>query len=171
MRFLKLSPILIIFFALFPFKNFVSAEVKNSKDYKVLSTDNKQLSIKNVEYYLKQGDNSIENSEFEKAKESYLSARKLATQLASFYSDLNKAFIGVDARIPNEMQKKGKKTLQILAKSNSRLAALYVRNKKPEVAVPLLIENIRIMSPNSKEGKEAYELLKQLGFVETTFKG
>ena len=68
MRFLKLFPILIIFFALFPFKNFVSAEVKNSKDYKVLSTDNKQLSIKNVEYYLKQGDNSIENSEFEKAQ-------------------------------------------------------------------------------------------------------
>ena len=171
MRFLKLFPILIIFFTFFSFKNFVSAEIKNSKDYKVLSTDNKQLSIKNVEYYLKQGDKSIENSEFEKAKQSYLSARKLATQLASFYSDLNKAFIGVDARIPNEMQKKGKKTLQILAKSNSRLAALYVRNKKPEVAVPLLIENIRIMSPNSKEGKEAYELLKQLGFVETTYKG
>ena len=171
MRFLKLFPILLIFFTFFSSKNFVSAEVKTSKDYKVLSTDNKQLSIANVEYYLKQGDKSIENSEFEKAKESYLSARKLATQLASFYSDLNKAFIGVDARIPNEMQKKGKKTLQILAKSNSRLAALYVRNKKPEVAVPLLIENIRIMSPNSKEGKEAYELLKQLGFVETTYKG
>ena len=171
MRFLKLFPILFIFFTFFSSKNFVSAEVKTSKDYKVLSTDNKQLSIANVEYYLKQGDKSIENSEFEKAKESYLSARKLATQLASFYSDLNKAFIGVDARIPNEMQKKGKKTLQILAKSNSRLAALYVRNKKPEVAVPLLIENIRIMSPNSKEGKEAYELLKQLGFVETTYKG
>ena len=171
MRFLKLFPILFIFFTFFSSKNFVSAEVKTSKDYKVLSIDNKQLSIANVEYYLKQGDKSIENSEFEKAKESYLSARKLATQLASFYSDLNKAFIGVDARIPNEMQKKGKKTLQILAKSNSRLAALYVRNKKPEVAVPLLIENIRIMSPNSKEGKEAYELLKQLGFVETTYKG
>ena len=171
MRFLKLFPILFIFFTFFSSKNFVSAEVKTSKDYKVLSVDNKQLSIANVEYYLKQGDKSIENSEFEKAKESYLSARKLATQLASFYSDLNKAFIGVDARIPNEMQKKGKKTLQILAKSNSRLAALYVRNKKPEVAVPLLIENIRIMSPNSKEGKEAYELLKQLGFVETTYKG
>ena len=171
MRFLKLFPILFIFFTFFSSKNFVSAEVKTSKDYKVLSIDNKQLSIANVEYYLKQGDKSIENSEFEKAKESYLSARKLATQLASFYSDLNKAFIGVDARIPNEMQKKGKKTLQILAKSNSRLAALYVRNKKPDVAVPLLIENIRIMSPNSKEGKEAYELLKQLGFVETTYKG
>ncbi len=171
MRFLKLFPILFIFFTFFSSKNFVSAEVKTSKDYKVLSVDNKQLSIANVEYYLKQGDKSIENSEFEKAKESYLSARKLATQLASFYSDLNKAFIGVDARIPNEMQKKGKATLQILAESNSRLAALYIRNKTPEVAVPLLIETIRIMSPESKEGKAAYKTLIKLGFVETTFKG
>ena len=84
---------------------------------------------------------------------------------------MNTAFKGVDARIPNEMQKKGKETLQILAESNERLAALYIKNKKPEVAVPLLIEIIRILSPSSQEGKEAYRTLIQLGFVETTYKG
>ena len=120
---------------------------------------------------MKKGDNSIKNGDFDKAKESYLDARKLATQLASFYSDLNKSFIGVDARIPNEMQKKGRAALQILAESNGRLASLYIRNEKPDVAVPLLIETIRIMSPNSPEGKEAYKTLIQLGFVETNYKG
>ena len=124
-----------------------------------------------MEYYLKKGDNSIKNGDFDKAKESYLDARKLATQLASFYSDLNKSFIGVDARIPNEMQKKGRAALQILAESNGRLASLYIKNEKPDVAVPLLIETIRIMSPNSPEGKEAYKTLIQLGFVETNYKG
>ena len=69
------------------------------------------------------------------------------------------------------MQKKGKETLQILAETNTRLAALYIKNKKPDVAVPLLIENIRIMSPNSTIGKEAYKSLIQLGFVETNYKG
>ena len=69
------------------------------------------------------------------------------------------------------MQKKGKASLQILAKSNSRLASVYIRNKKPEVAVPLLIETIRIMSPDTKEGKAAYNILLKLGFVETNFKG
>ena len=69
------------------------------------------------------------------------------------------------------MQRKGKAILQILAESNKRLAALYTKNEKPEVAVPLLIENIRIMSPNSSEGKDAYERLIQLGFVETKYKG
>ena len=124
-----------------------------------------------MEYYLKEGDEFIENGDFEKAKDSYLDARKLAKQLASFYSDLNSSFKGIDARIPIEMQRKGKQTLQILAKSNERLVSLYLKTEKPEVAVPLLVETIRIMSPNTSEGKEAYERLIQLGFVETEYKG
>ena len=110
MKFLKLIPILLIFFGNFPYKNLVHAEVKNPKDYKVLSNDNKKLSISNVEYYLTQGDEFIKNGDFEKAKDSYLDARKLAKQLASFYSDLNTSFKGVDARIPKEMQSKGTAT-------------------------------------------------------------
>ena len=171
MKFLKLIPILFIFFGNFPYKNLVHAEVKNPKDYKVLSNDNKKLSISNVEYYLTQGDKFIKNGDFDKAKDSYLNARKLAKQLASFYSDLNTSFKGVDARIPKEMQIKGKETLQILAESNKRLASLYIKDEKPDVAVPLLVETIRIMSPNSKEGREAYERLIHLGFVETKYKG
>ena len=171
MKFLKLIPILFIFYGNFSYKNLVHAEIQNPKDYKVLSNNSKKLSISNVEYYINKGDKFINNGDFDKAKEYYLDARKLAKQLASFYSDLNSAFKGTDARIPKEMQRKGKETLQILAESNKRLATFYIKNEKPEVAVPLLIETIRIMSPNSQEGKEAYERLIQLGFVETKFKG
>ena len=171
MKFLRLISVLFIFMGVFPYENLVRAESKNTKDYKVLSITNKNLSIANVKYYLKQGDKSVNKGDFDKAKDSYLDARKLARQLASFYSDLNKAFIGVDARIPIEMQRKGKAALQILAESNERLAAYYIKNEKPDVAVPLLIETIRIMTPNSPEGKEAYKKLIQLGFVDTEYKG
>ena len=164
MKFLKIIPILFIFFGNFPSKNLVHAEIKNPNNYRVLSNGSKKLSVSNVEYYIKQGDNFIKNDDFEKAKDSLINARKLAKQLASFYSDLNTAFVGIDARIPIEMQSKGKET-------NERLATLYIKNGKPDVAVPLLIENIRIMSPNSKIGKEAYKKLIQLGFVETKYKG
>jgi hypothetical protein len=171
MKFLKLITILLILFGNLPYKNLIHAEDKNPKDYKVLSNESKKLSISNVEYYLEQGDKFIKNGDFDKAKDSYLDARKLAKQLASFYSDLNTSFKGVDSRIPREMQIKGKETLQILAASNERLASLYIKDEKPDVAVPLLVETIRIMSPNSQEGKEAYERLIQLGFVETKYKG
>ena len=171
MKFLKLIPILFIFFGNFNYKNIVHAEIKNPKDFKVLSNDNKKLSVSNVEYFIKQGDKYIKKGDFDKAKDYYLDARKLAKQLASFYSDLNSSFKGIDARIPTEMQKKGKQTLKILAESNDRLATLYIEDEKPEVAVPLLVETIRIMSPNSQQGKEAYERLIKLGFVETKYKG
>ena len=171
MKFLKLISILFLFFGNVPYKNEVQAEIKNPEDYKVLSNDSEKLSISNVEYFIKQGDKNIKNGDFDKAKNYYLDARKLATQLASFYSDLNSSFKGIDARIPNEMQRKGKQTLKILAESNERLATMYIKDEKPEVAVPLLVETIRIMSPNSQQGKEAYERLIKLGFVETKYKG
>ena len=171
MKFLKIITLLFVFFGYIPNKNLVHAETKNPIDYKALSNSSKKLSVSNVEYYINQGDKFIKKGDIDKAKDSYLDARKLAKQLASFYSDLNSSFIGLDARIPNEMQRKGKNTLQILAESNQRLASLYIKIDKPEVAVPLLVETIRIMSPNSTEGKEAYERLIRLGFVETKFKG
>ena len=171
MSLLKLIPILLIFLGFFPYKNILQAGAENPNNYKLLSSNNKKLSISNVEFYINQGDEFIKNGDFDNAKNSYLDARKLATQLASFYSDLNSSFIGVDARIPNEMQEKGKATLQILAESNSRLAAFYIRNDTPEAAVPLLIEIIRVMSPNSPEGKGAYTSLLELGFVETKYRG
>ena len=171
MKFLRLIPILFIFFGNYSYKDVVHAEIKNPKNFKVLSNESKKLSILNVEYFIKQGDKYIKKGDFDKAKNSYLDARKLAKQLASFYSDLNSSFKGIDARIPNEMQRKGKQILRILAKSNERLASLYIKTEKPDVAVPLLVETIRIMSPDSREGKEAYERLFQLGFVETKYKG
>jgi len=171
MKSLKIISLLFLILGFCPNENLVKAGTSNPKSYKVLSTNNKNLSIANVEYYLKEGDEFIKNGDFDKAKDSYLDARKLAKQLAAFYSDLNSSFKGIDARIPNEMRRKGKKTLKILAETNDRLASLYLKTEKPEVAVPLLIETIRIMSPNSPEGKEAYERLIQLGFVETKYKG
>ena len=171
MKFLKFIPIFFIFFGNFPYKNLVHAEIKNPKDYKVLSKVSNNLSISNVDYYIKQGDKFIKDGDYDKAKDFYLDARKLAKQLASFYSDLNTAYRGVDARIPNEMRRKGKETLEILAEANERLASLYIKDGTPEVAVPLLIEIIRIMSPDSPEGKDAYERLIKLGFVETKYKG
>ena len=171
MKFLKLISILFIFFGNFPYQNIVHAEIKNPQDYKVLAKDSKSLSISNVEYLIEQGDKYIKKGDLDKAKDYYLDARNLAKQLASFYSDLNSSFKGVDARIPNEMQSKGKQTLKVLAESNERLASLYIKDEKPEVAVPLLVETIRIMSPKSKEGKNAYERLIKLGFVETKYKG
>ena len=171
MKFLKLIPIIFISLGVFSTANTVYADGDDPKNYKVLSSTNKKLSISNVETFLREGDSLIKTGEFDKAKESFDKARNLAKQLAGFYGDLNGSFRGLDARIPKEMSEKGKKSLQIWAESNARLAAVYKRKNQPEVAVPLLIEIIRLMTPTSLEGKEAYKDLVQLGFVETPYRG
>ena len=171
MKFLKIIPIIVFFLGISPFIDSSYAESKNPDEYRVLSNTNKKLSISDVEDFLNEGDMLAKNGDFEKAKETYDKARNLARQLAGFYRDLNDSFKGLDARIPLEMDKKGRKSIKIWAQSNGRLASLYKRKKQAEVAVPLLVEIIRLMTPNSTEGKEAYENLLQLGFVETVYKG
>ena len=171
MKFLKLIPIIFIFLGIFPSSNFIYAEGKDPNSYKILSNNNKKLSISNVQAYLTEGDTFIENGDFEKAKNSYDNARDLSKQLAGFYRDLNSSFRGLDARIPDETSEKGKESIRIWAESNARLAALYKRRNQPEVAVPLLVEIIRLMAPTSTEGKEAYKDLIQLGFIETPYRG
>ena len=171
MKFLKMIPLIFIFLGISPNMNLSHAESKNPNEFKVLSSKNKKLSISNVQDYLNEGDKLIKDGDFEKAKENYDKARNLSRQLAGFYRDLNSSFKGLDARIPLEMDKKGRKSIKIWAQSNARLASLYKKKKQPEVAVPLLIEIIRLMTPNTPEGKEAYENLLQLGFVETKYKG
>ena len=170
MKFLKLIPIIFIFFGIFPNANFVYANNEDSNTYKILS-NNKKLSITNVKAFIAEGDTLIENGDFDKAKISYDKARDLAKKLSGFYRDLNGSFRGLDARIPAEMDQKGRESIKIWAESNSRLAALYKRKKQPEVAVPLLVEIIRLMSPKSSEGKEAYKNLIELGFVDTQYRG
>ena len=171
MKILKMIPIIFIFLGISPYINSAYAEIKSPNEYKVLSSNNKKLSISDVQDYLIMGDNLVNNGEFEKAKQTYDKARNLAKQLAGFYRDLNNSFKGLDARVPLEMEKKGRKSIKIWAHSNARLASLYKRKKQPEVAVPLLVEVIRLMTPNSPEGREAYDNLLELGFVEQTYKG
>ena len=171
MKFLRMIPIVFIFLGIPLNSNIAYAETKKPNEYKVLSSTNKKLSISNVKDFITEGDNLIKNGDFEKAKQNYDKARNLAKQLAGFYRDLNGSFKGLDARIPLEMDKKGRQSIKIWAQSNSRLASLYKRKAQSEVAVPLLVEIIRLMSPNSPEGKEAYMNLLELGFVDTEYKG
>ena len=69
------------------------------------------------------------------------------------------------------MDAKGRKALSLLAQANLRLAALFRRQNQPEVAVPVLVEVVRLMTPAKPEGQKAYQSLVELGFVDTPFRG
>ena len=171
MKFSKLFALVFISIGAFSTIDGSLANSKNPENYKVLSNKNDKFSIVNVKNFLDSGDEFVKIGSYDKAKDSYDKARNLAKQLSGFYRDLNGSYRGLDVRIPREMEMKGRQSLKIWAESNAKLAKLYKSQNQPEVAVPLLVEIIKLMSASSPEGKSAYNDLFELGFVETEYKG
>jgi hypothetical protein len=127
------------------------------------------LSLDAVRGLLARGDAAAARGDLTEARRLYDQARDLSRRLLSFYRDLSGAFRGLDARIPREMDQKGRDTLQVLSQTNLRLAALFRRQNQPEVAVPLLVEVVKVMTPASPEGRQAYQSLVEIGFVTTPY--
>ncbi|MEB3323133.1 MAG: hypothetical protein VKI81_09960, partial [Synechococcaceae cyanobacterium] len=50
-----------------------------------------------------------------------------------------------------------------------RLAAVLRRLNQPEVAVPLLVEVVKTMTPANEYGRKAYRELQEIGFVTTPY--
>jgi len=42
---------------------------------------------------------------------------------------------------------------------------VFRRQNQPEVAVPLLVEVVKVMTPTSDEGRRAYQTLVEIGFA------
>ena len=146
------------------------AESDSSK-YKVLANQESGLNVDTVENYLKKGDRFRKKGNLDMAIKEYKKARKLSNFLAPNYRDLNGAFRGIDARIPKEMNLKGRKALSLLSTANLKLAGIYRQQDDPVRAVPLLVEVVKLVTPTKPEGQKAYQALLELGFVETPFAG
>ena len=147
------------------------AETSSSPNYKILAREDGGFNNAAVEKLIENGDKAIAKGNLAKARKHYDNARSVSKQLLSFYRDLGGAFRGLDARIPREMDKKGRETLTLLASANLRLAALFRRQNQPEVAVPVLVEVVRLMTPAKLEGQKAYQSLYELGFADTPYAG
>ena len=142
-----------------------------SSTTKVLASSGSGFNASSVEALIQRGDAAVAAGNLAQAKKDYDNARTASKQLLAFYRDLSGAFRGLDARIPREMDTKGRQALALLAQSNLRLAALFRRQGQPEVAVPVLVEVVRLMTPAKPEGQKAYQSLVELGFVDTPYRG
>ena len=158
-------------FNLVPLANgvFASPNLNSQESYRVLASEESGLNISVIERLLAEGDEEITQGDLIEAREKYDKAREISKQLWSFYRDIGGAFRGLDARIPKEMETKGRRSLDLLADANLRLAALFRTQNNPEVAVPLLVEVVRLLTPTSPQGQKAFQSLLELGFVDTPY--
>ena len=138
---------------------------------KVLESGSTGLNLTALQAKVAQGDAAASAGKLAQAKADYDQARLGAQNLTRFYRNLSGSFRGLDARIPREMDDKGRQALELQASIDLRLAAVLRRMNQPEVAVPLLVEVIQIMTPASPLGQKAYQTLVELGFVSTPYAG
>ena len=154
---------------LFPVSVF--AENNLPSKYRVLLTENSSLSITSIKNYLDQAKVSIETKDLDDAIEKLKKARSVSHLLINYYKDLNNSFKGLDALIPREINKKNRNVTQLLAKANLQLAIIHRTKGEPELAVPLLVEVVTILTPADPRGAKAYQQLVELGLVETPYGG
>ena len=127
------------------------------------------VSLAQVNNLIARGDAAAAAGNLPEARKFYDQARDLTRGLLGWYRDLSGSFRGLDARIPREMDQKGRETLETLSNINLRLAAVFRRMNQPEVAVPLLVEVVKVMTPTSDQGRKAYQTLVEIGFTTTPY--
>jgi hypothetical protein len=136
---------------------------------KALEGAGSPFSLSAINTLLLRGDAAAASGNLNEARRIYDQARDATRRLLGFYRDLSGSFRGLDARIPREMDNKGREALETMAKANLRLAAVFRRQNQPEVAVPLLVEVVKVMTPASEDGRKAYQQLVELGFAATPY--
>ncbi len=163
-RFLVIAYLVLGGFILVP-----SCLVAKSSPYKVLARKVNGFNLDSIQGFIDKGDEFVVKDSLVEARNQYDKARFISKQLLSFYRDLGGSFRGFDARVPREMDTKGRQAMTLLADTNLRLASLSRRQDQPELAVPVLVEVVRLMTPAHSKGKKAYQGLIELGFVETPY--
>ena len=142
-----------------------------SSKYRVLLTESSALNISTISSFLDQAKISINTGDLDDAVEKLEKARTFSNLLINYYRDLNSSFRGIDALIPREMAKKTRTSIQLLAKANIQLATIHRSKGEHELAVPFLVEVVKLLKPSNPIGAKAYQELFELGFVETPFAG
>ena len=157
-------------FILFPGSS-VFAENEPSSKYRVLATENAGLNASTINKYLDQAQVSIKNGNIDDAIDKLKKARADSNLLINYYRDLHDSFKGIDALIPRELEKKNRNVFELLTKANMQLAIIHRSKGEPELAVPLLVDVVKILTPVNPRGAKAYQHLVELGLVETPYRG
>jgi len=145
------------------------AALAQAEPTKALEASGSPFNLSAVNALLTRGDAAAASGNLSEARRLYDQARDACRRLLGFYRDLSGSFRGLDARIPREMDGKGREALETMASANLRLAAVFRRQNQPEVAVPLLVEVVKVMTPANENGRKAYQQLVELGFAATPY--
>jgi hypothetical protein len=127
------------------------------------------LSISSGQRLMSEGSSAASAQNYPLAVQKLQQAREIFNQLSNFYQDLTTSFSGVDNRVSNAQRTKALESAKLRDQATYQLAIVHRAQSRPELAVPLLVQIIRSQGPTRDLGKQSYQQLFELGFVESPF--
>ncbi|MCU0552225.1 MAG: hypothetical protein MUC48_23085 [Leptolyngbya sp. Prado105] len=124
------------------------------------------LSVQGGQQLMNEAEQAIRSQNMPLAVKKLQEARQVYNQLSNFHQDLAASFSGIDTRVADSQRKKALETAQLRDQATYRLAVAHRAMNQPELAVPLLVQIIRSQQPTRDLGKQAYQQLQELGFVD-----
>jgi hypothetical protein len=112
---------------------------------------------------------AISQQNYDLAVQKLQEARQVFNQLSNFNQQLSNSFAGIDNRVAEELRNQALETAEMRDQATYRLALVHRAQDKPELAVPLLIQIVQSQNPTRTLGRQAYQQLFELGFVDSPF--
>jgi len=141
----------------------------NNQDLRPLSQDGSFLSIPGGKRLMEEASAAVSRQDYDTAVKKLQEARQVFNQLSNFYQELAASFTGIDNRIADNQRRNALESAQMRDQATYQLALVHRAQNQPELAVPLLVQIIRSQQPTRDLGKNAYQQLYELGFVDSPF--
>ena len=133
------------------------------------TADGSFFSIEGGNRLMQEAEQAIDNQQYDLAAEKLQSARQVFNQLSNFYLQLYNSFSGIDNAAAESHRKKALDTSIARDRATYQLALVHRAQNQPELSIPLLVQIVTSQSPGIGLGKQAYEQLLEIGFVDTPY--
>lgn len=138
-------------------------------DYRPLTQASSVLSIQGGDRLVEEASEGVSKKNYPLAQQKLQDARQAFNQISNFYQDLSAAFVGINSKISDSLRQRAIETAQKRDNATFQLALVHRAQNQPELSVPLLIQVIQSQNPTTDLGKQAYQQLLELGFVDVPF--
>lgn len=132
-------------------------------------TENSIFSLSAGQNLVTQAESLIDQENFDGAIAKLQDARQMFQQLSSLHLKLADAFQGINPDIYDAERKQAFETGQKRDEITYQMALLHRQKNQAPLAIPLLIQVISSQTASSSLGRQAYQQLYDLGFVDTPY--
>ncbi|MGL5195219.1 MAG: hypothetical protein ACRC8Y_16690 [Chroococcales cyanobacterium] len=136
------------------------------EDLRRLAADSTLLSMEAGQRLVQEAKESAAAQQYEPAVSKLQQSREIFNQLSNFHQQLFTSFTGIDNRIANSHRTLAAETAQMRDEASYELAVLHSAQNQGDLAVPLLIQIVGSQQPTRELGRQAYQLLGDIGFIQ-----